>query len=356
MGRVTGRTRQAARLLAGGTLGLAVVAGGALHPGRAADRIPVADVFEITIPTDGGEGVARYEGAIHGAYRTPDATVLYWSIRAAEDSGAPLRTVFEHEDVDLVGGVLADPRTLDVLLPLRDDARCLCTEAGDLDPSQDPHTFQVMYTSFPAVPAGTTAIDVDVDGRGTIVAGVPVSDILPTGPQVERASVVMGQGWPAAPTTEQVGQVGARDPLDLVGRSGAGDGSVTTEGTGADRLVRFDADVLFAFDRSDLSAEAQAVLDDAIAEIEAAGELGRLEVVGHTDGQGTADYNQRLSVARAQTVADSLREALGEDLEVTVEGRGWDEPIATNDTEEGRAQNRRVTISYETASGTEGDR
>jgi outer membrane protein OmpA-like peptidoglycan-associated protein len=356
MGRVTGRTRRVARLATAGALGLSVVVGGALHPVRAADRVPIADVFEITIPTPGGEGVARYEGAIHGAYRTPDATVLYWSIRAAEDSGAALRTVFEHEDVDLVGGVLADPRSLDVLLPLRDDGGCLCTEAGDLDPSQDPHTFQVMYTSFPAIPADTTAIDVDVDGRGTIVAGEPVSNILPPGRQLDRPSVVMGHGWPAAPTSEQVGQVGARDPMDLVGRSGASDGSVTTEGTGSDRLVRFDADVLFAFDRSDLSPEARDVLDDAIEEIDAAGELGRVEVVGHTDGQGTAAYNQQLSVDRAQTVADAMREALGEDLTVDVEGRGWDEPIASNDTEEGRAKNRRVTISYETASSTEGDR
>ncbi|TQM95814.1 OmpA family protein [Ornithinimicrobium humiphilum] len=351
MGRVTGWERRVARpaTVAGAATALLLL--GALGPVEAADRIPIADVFEITIPVDDGRGVAHYEGAIHGAYRTDDATVLYWSLRAAKDSGADLRTVFEHEDVDLVGGVLADPRSLDVLLPLRDDAGCLCTEADDLDPSQDPYTFQVMYTAFPRIPADTTAIDVDVDGRGTIVAGVPVSNILPAGQQRDRASVVLGRGWPAVPSEERVEQVAVRDPLDLVGRAGAGDGSVTTEGTGADRLVRFDADVLFAFDRSDLSAQAQQVLESAIAEIEAAGELGRIEVVGHTDGQGTAEHNQTLSVARARTVADAMRAALGEDLHVDVEGRGWDEPIATNDTEEGRAKNRRVTISYETAGG-----
>jgi outer membrane protein OmpA-like peptidoglycan-associated protein len=69
-----------------------------------------------------------------------------------------------------------------------------------------------------------------------------------------------------------------------------------------------------------------------------------VDVVGHTDSTGRADYNQQLSVRRAQSVADYLmsREVIPERLVVT--GRGQTQPIASNETPEGRALNRRVEI------------
>ena len=308
--------------------------------------VPVADVFVIDVPLDEGSAVARFEGAIHGAYRVDGGTVVYWSLREAQGSTVGLSTALEYEDLDLVGGVLADPGELDVLLPLKDEAGvCLCTEAATLPGDLDDTRFQTMYTTFPALPDGTATIDIDVDGRGTIVAGVPVDGALPGGPQVDATATLMGYGWPAAPREDVIEAATGGDPQDLVGRSTGQDGSVTTEGTGEDRLVRFDADVLFAFDRADLDGPAEEVLDDAVAALVEAGAT-RVEIIGHTDGQGTAAANQDLSVRRAQTVADVLEGQLDGDVEVTVEGRGWDEPIATNDTEEGRAKNRRVTISY----------
>lgn len=67
-----------------------------------------------------------------------------------------------------------------------------------------------------------------------------------------------------------------------------------------------------------------------------------LRIVGHTDSVGDAQKNLTLSETRARAVADALRrEGVGQ-LEIRVEGRGEDEPIADNDTKEGRAKNRRV--------------
>ncbi|WP_138438418.1 OmpA family protein [Marinobacter alexandrii] len=68
-----------------------------------------------------------------------------------------------------------------------------------------------------------------------------------------------------------------------------------------------------------------------------------VEIGGHSDDRGDADYNQTLSKRRAQAVAKRLTDALGIDPErVTAVGYGETEPVASNTTAEGRAANRRV--------------
>ncbi|MFV0450860.1 MAG: OmpA family protein, partial [Propioniciclava sp.] len=65
----------------------------------------------------------------------------------------------------------------------------------------------------------------------------------------------------------------------------------------------------------------------------------------HTDSDGTDNDNQKLSEARAHTVADALKPLLGSDYTYKTEGKGEKEPIADNDTDQGRALNRRVTVT-----------
>lgn len=107
---------------------------------------------------------------------------------------------------------------------------------------------------------------------------------------------------------------------------------------------RLDANVLFAFDSADLSAAAADVLADLVARLEAARAEG-LEVEGHTDDVGDPAYNRRLSQRRADAVAARLRTALGGGVEIVATGRGESEPAASNETDEGRAKNRRVTVT-----------
>jgi outer membrane protein OmpA-like peptidoglycan-associated protein len=76
----------------------------------------------------------------------------------------------------------------------------------------------------------------------------------------------------------------------------------------------------------------------------------RIEVIGHTDNTGSAAYNQDLSQRRAVSVANVLRESGVPNGRMAAFGRGEDEPIATNLTAEGRAQNRRVEIIIRPAS------
>jgi type VI secretion system protein ImpK len=80
-------------------------------------------------------------------------------------------------------------------------------------------------------------------------------------------------------------------------------------------------------------------------------EPGRIKVVGHTDSTPLHNVrfasNFELSLERAKAVAEILKKGLTEPLRVTVEGKGPDEPAASNATPEGRAKNRRVEIFIE---------
>lgn len=78
-----------------------------------------------------------------------------------------------------------------------------------------------------------------------------------------------------------------------------------------------------------------------------------VDVYGHTDSVGSADVNQRISEQRAQTVANALTSFGVQQARIATRGYGYTMPIASNDTEAGRAQNRRVEIRLSPV--TEGD-
>ena len=71
----------------------------------------------------------------------------------------------------------------------------------------------------------------------------------------------------------------------------------------------------------------------------------QLVVVGHTDSVGTAEYNQQLSLRRAQAAAAYLEAQGVPAARVRTEGRGEAEPVAVNTTDAGRSQNRRVEVA-----------
>ena len=107
--------------------------------------------------------------------------------------------------------------------------------------------------------------------------------------------------------------------------------------------VTFAAEVLFDFDKSVVKPDGKAKLDDLAAKV---GGIN-LEVViaiGHTDSVGTDEYNQKLSVRRAEAVKAYLVSKGIEANRVYTEGKGEKQPVADNRTAEGRAKNRRVEI------------
>jgi OOP family OmpA-OmpF porin len=101
--------------------------------------------------------------------------------------------------------------------------------------------------------------------------------------------------------------------------------------------------VNFAFDSSEIRAESRPVLDEAVQQLAAYPDIA-LTVVGHTDSLGTSEYNEALSVRRAESVFRYLVNRGIAPERISVEGMGESSPVASNETEDGRAQNRRVEL------------
>jgi outer membrane protein OmpA-like peptidoglycan-associated protein len=104
--------------------------------------------------------------------------------------------------------------------------------------------------------------------------------------------------------------------------------------------------VNFDFDKAIIRNDAGRILDEAVSVLKEEGGAATL-VVGHTDSQGTDGYNQKLSERRAKAVRDYLVKGGIPASRVTTKGMGEAQPVATNDTDEGRAQNRRVELLVE---------
>ena len=72
--------------------------------------------------------------------------------------------------------------------------------------------------------------------------------------------------------------------------------------------------------------------------------IERVRIDGHTDGSGKEAYNQQLSLRRAKSVATVLAAAGMKEENIQLRGLGSSQPVASNDTAEGRTENRRVSI------------
>jgi outer membrane protein W len=159
----------------------------------------------------------------------------------------------------------------------------------------------------------------------------PIAVAAPPPPPPAPAPVV------AAKCSDEDGD-GVCDADDKCPGTPAGD-RVGPFGCSCDVVIRTN----FAFDSAVLTAEDKATLDKAAARLK---ELEFVEgtATGHTDNIGTAEYNQGLSERRAQAVVDYLASRGVYPGRIKAIGMGLTKPIADNATEEGRAQNRRVTI------------
>ncbi|MFK5892084.1 MAG: DUF1566 domain-containing protein [Pseudomonadota bacterium] len=113
--------------------------------------------------------------------------------------------------------------------------------------------------------------------------------------------------------------------------------------------IILDSKVLFDYDKADLTAESKESIDSYVDSFrDKFDKIINITIIGHTDGVASQKYNQELSERRAQTVARYLETIEGmPDSEIESVGKGKLDPIDTNDTEEGRANNRRVVINLE---------
>ncbi len=108
--------------------------------------------------------------------------------------------------------------------------------------------------------------------------------------------------------------------------------------------ITFDSGILFDFDSSGLRPEARENLSTLATSLQEYPNT-ELTVVGHTDSRGSDAYNQALSEQRANSAVQYLINQGISRSRITMMGKGETEPVATNETEAGRQQNRRVEIA-----------
>lgn len=174
--------------------------------------------------------------------------------------------------------------------------------------------------------------------NGAIIGGLAGAMIGSQSDEDSVAKAVVG-GVIGAAVGGAIGQTLDRQAAEL--RAINSNFSVTNMGDYL--VVNMPQDVLFDIDsaalRPDLVNDLRSVASNLIRYPDS-----RIEVIGHTDNTGSAAYNQDLSQRRAVSVAEVLRASGVPGNRVAAYGRGEDMPIASNATDFGRAQNRRVEV------------
>ncbi|NHZ88528.1 OmpA family protein [Massilia sp. CCM 8733] len=148
-------------------------------------------------------------------------------------------------------------------------------------------------------------------GRPAASRPVPVTPVAPAAPSVTPAPAIV-QPAPAAPV--------------LVSEK-----------------VSFAAEALFDFDKSVVKPAGKAALDDLLGKLQGMN-TEVMVTVGHTDSVGSDAYNQKLSMRRAEAVKAYIASKGVDSARIYTEGKGESQPVADNNSAEGRAKNRRVTV------------
>jgi len=173
---------------------------------------------------------------------------------------------------------------------------------------------------------------------GGLVGGYLVGDLV--GGRSDRTAKILGAGIGAIAG----GAAGAymdRQEAELR-RQTAGTG-VDVIRSGNDLILRMPSGITFPVDSYSIQPQFQQTLNEVARTLSSFNQT-YVDVLGHTDSTGSDAYNQTLSVNRAQAVANYLTSRGVASARLGVRGYGESAPIASNDSEMGRAQNRRVEI------------
>ncbi len=293
-------------------------------------------------------------GFVHGVRRVEGGTALYYSLGVAPDADEDLlaESVFEtsaslYDPAYATELGLVDVASTTMSTPLRDADSTFAT--GNRDLSTDRGALVVGWAVFPALPPTTTTVQVRMPS-GTMVPGIPVEDGA-LEPVSDEPAPLLGAGWPKVP---QGAELADADPAavtwTLLRRSGDLQAIAQAQESPQEVAVTLDTNVLFASGATDPGSQAETVLAGLAADIAARG-TGEVLVTGHTDADGTDEFNQTLSENRALAVRESLEPASGGGVTFVSVGKGESEPIAGNDTDDGKQANRRVTVVYQVTGG-----
>jgi OmpA-OmpF porin, OOP family len=184
-------------------------------------------------------------------------------------------------------------------------------------------------------------------GAGPIGAGVAIGALLGSlaCPKTQPVAIAAAPTAPippvavapAAPVLDSDGD-GVIDSADLCPNTPAG---TAVDSNGCPAILLTLTGVNFKFDSSAIEPASEQLLNQAVDALNSASAV-QVRVVGHTDSIGTDEYNVHLSDRRAKAVVDYLVDHGIAASRLQAEGRGEREPVQSNQTAEGRFQNRRV--------------
>ncbi|MGW6129348.1 OmpA family protein [Cellulomonas sp. NPDC055163] len=289
-------------------------------------------------------------GLVHGVRRVDGGTAVYYSIGTPEGGDAPAFTgamAFPNSSApySLSHGTdltLVDSAGLTAYRPLYSGSTTFTSQVADLD--GEAGTLRVGWAVFPELTEDAETVQV-IMPWGTAVGDVPVEDGA-LEPVASEPGPLLGEGWPEVPSgADLAGADPAAVTYSLTRRTGDEEGTAQVEESVEQVAVTLDANVLFASGSAELSGEAQQVLGTIASDIAARG-TGEVVVTGHTDSDGSDPFNQTLSEQRAAAVLAVLQPASGSAVTFAAVGKGETEPVAGNDTDEGKQANRRVTVVY----------
>jgi outer membrane protein OmpA-like peptidoglycan-associated protein len=175
-------------------------------------------------------------------------------------------------------------------------------------------------------------------GIGGALGGYLLGDLV--GGRRDRTEKILGAGIGGL-AGAGIGAYMDKQERDLRARTAGTDVQVTREG---DNLVlNIPSGITFAYDSADVQPQFQRTLDQVASTLSQYNQT-YIDVYGHTDSTGSDGYNQTLSERRATAVADYLSSRGVQTARIGTRGYGETQPIASNDTDQGRAANRRVEV------------
>ena len=177
-----------------------------------------------------------------------------------------------------------------------------------------------------------------IGGIGGAVGGYLLGDLV--GGRRDRTEKILGAGIGGL-AGAGIGAYMDKQERDLRARTAGTDVQVVRQGD--DLLLNLPSGITFAYNSSDVQPQFRQTLDQ-VADILSQYKQTYIDVYGHTDSTGSDAYNQTLSERRAVSVADYLASRGVQPARIGTRGFGKTQPIASNDTDAGRAANRRVEI------------
>ncbi|WP_342657934.1 OmpA family protein [Sphingomonas sp. NY01] len=177
-----------------------------------------------------------------------------------------------------------------------------------------------------------------IGGLGGAVGGYLLGDLV--GGRRDRTEKILGAGIGGL-AGAGIGAYMDKQERELRERTAGTDVQVVRQGD--DLLLNIPSGITFAYDSANVQPQFQRTLDQVASTLSQYNQT-YIDVYGHTDSTGSDAYNQTLSERRAVSVADYLSSRGVQRARIGTRGFGKTQPIESNDTDAGRAANRRVEI------------